>query len=282
MMQIEIKGVKEFESQLQKMALNTSKSIPEFLHQQGQMFLAQLASDLKKEAPTISEIDSDVFGSLDNGGGIRVNRRNWKKAERLMAAYRENADAQIKALEARRLKGKRELKRLRDLETARKNRNMVAVKTVGHHRQLSFYKATKEIKSRKKELEKLGVEIANRHRAMGVRVRLNLPALAARFEINRRHSGAGGMAAEIWGFYKKLRAYPLGSPFAFALESKDKWSWKDQAKMVRGQNILNLAMTSPGFRPNKTHNLEILSNSLRARTDDMKSHLEKKLQGVFK
>ena len=282
MLEIKIEGVKEFERQLQKMALATSKSIPEFLHQQGQMFLGQLASDLKKEAPTISEIDSDVFGSLDNGGGICVNRRNWKKAERLMASYRADAEAQIQALEARKARGKRELKRLRDLETARRNRKMIAVKTMGHHGQLSYYKASREMKSKKDELKKLTTEIANRHRAMGLRTRLNLPALAARFEINRRHSGAGGMAAEIWGFYKKLRSYPLGSPFAFVMESKDKWSWKDQAKMVKAQNLLNLALTSPGFRQNKTKNFEILSRSLRARTDDMKSHLEKKLQPIFK
>ena len=280
MLEIKIEGVKEFESQLQKMAINTSKSIPEFLHMQAQLFLGTLASELKRNAPTISKIDSDVFGSLDNGGGIRVNKRNWAKAERLMRSYQSDADKQIEALKAQKLRGKRELKRLEMLEIAQKNRRMIAVKTVGHHRGLSYYKATKQFK--KQDLKRLEQKIQYLQRAKSTRTRLNLPALAARFEINRRHSGAGGMAAEVWQFWKQLRSYPLGSPFAFAMESKDKWSWKNQAKMIEAESLVNLALTSPGWRQNKVKNQQILSNALRIRTDDMKNHLEKKLQGVFK
>lgn len=280
MLEIKIEGVKEFEAQLQKMALNTSKSIPEFLHMQAQLFLGTLASELKQNAPSISKIDSDVFGSLDNGGGIRVNKRNWAKAERLMRSYQSDADKQIEALKAQKLRGKRELKRLEMLETAQKNRRMIAVKTVGHHRGLSYYKATKQFK--KQDLKRLEQKIQYLQRAKSTRTRLNLPALAARFEINRRHSGAGGMAAEVWQFWKRLRSYPLGSPFAFAMESKDKWSWKNQAKMIKAESLVNLALTSPGWRQNKVKNQQILSNALRIRTNDMKNHLEKKLQGVFK
>ena len=280
MLEIKIEGVKEFERQLQKMALNTSKTMPVFLHQQAQMFVGALARELKKNAPTISKIDSDVFGSLDNGGGIRVNRRNWKKAQKLMGDYQEKADAQIKRLEAQYRKKRINFRRMAMLEKAKRNRNMIAVKMSGHHGNLSFYQATREFQ--KRDLSRLSQEIQYLHRAKATRIRLNLPALAARFEINRRHSGAGGMAGEMWDFWKKLRACPLGSAFSIDEKSRDKWSWENRAKLVKAENIVSLAMTSPGWRQNKVKNQQILSDALRIRTDDMKNHLEKKLQPVFK
>jgi hypothetical protein len=302
MIKVELKGAKEFSAAMQKAALLTKKTFPEFIHDQGMRFMFSMYKTFHTERPKLGKIDSDVFNSLESGGGLRVNKRNRKKAESLMGKYQKDIDSRIEIENA-----KRETKKRREKINALKaERNKLRVQkrrggTISYYSPTSKYGGNKygrdflklkglndfyyanEIAHLEKQSQRFqDIARKRRYKTYGRYNKMNLPALAARIEINRRHSGSGSMGNAFLEGYRKLKALPLGSQFSFEQNCKDRHTWSNHGSLSREKYLLNLVLDNKGFRTEREENLRRIERVFKERSDDMISHANKKVEGLFR
>ena len=272
MITAKIEGAKEFSSALKTAMMKTSKAVPVFLHDQAQRFMWQMYSTFKAEKPLLTTIQIAAEISLESGKGLRVNRRNLARAKRLMGVYQSKIRERLGKILARERITKSAREKARELL---RNRKQLLIRHRGHNRQILPRKAEAE---GKRILVPAGVG----NTKVKKESRYNLPALAARYEINRRRSGSGSMAQAFLSGYRQLRAYPLGSPFIFSQICKDKHTWGNKGELRNGRYMLDLVLENKGFRGERQKNYDRVSRVMKARTSDLIAHANRVVKEAWK
>lgn len=270
MITAKIEGAKEFSKAMKTAMMKTSKAVPVFLHDQAQRFMWEMYHFFHSERPTSMKIDTAVNYSLNSGKGIRVNKRNLARAKRIMGIYQDRIRERLGAILARKRINKAAKEKARELLKARER---LYVRYRGHNKTI-VPRAADWVQKRAKIQHGTGKQVLEK--------KMNLTALAARYEINRRHSGSGSMGAAFLAGYKQLRSYPLGSPFAFAQICKDKHTWANRAEMQKGKNILDLVLENKGFRDERPRNYWRVERVLKKRTNDLIAHANRVVKEAWK
>lgn len=270
MVKLEVLGAEEFSKAMKTALQKTSKSFPEFIHDQAQRFMWEMYHSFHSERPSPGKIDIAVNYSLKSGRGIRVNKRNLARAKRIMGIYQDRIRDRLGTILARKRINKAAKEKARELLKAR---NRLYIRHRGHNKTLVPRAADWKQKRPKIHIQ-TGKEVLEK--------KMNLTALAARYEINRRHSGSGSMGVAFLSLYKQLRSYPLGSPFAFSKISKDKHTWANRAEMQKGKNILDLVLENKGFREERPRNYWRVERVLKKRTNDLISHANKVVKDAWR
>lgn len=270
MVKIEVLGAEEFSKALKTALQKTSKSFPEFIHDQAQRFMWEMYHAFYYERPSAGKIDTAVKFAIDSGKGIRVNKRNLARAKRMMGIYQNRIRERQGKILARKRINKAAKAKARELLKAR---NRLYIRHRGHNKTLVPRAADWKQKRPKVQIA-TGKEVWEK--------KMNLTALAARYEINSRHSGSGSMGAAFLSLYKQLRSYPLGSPFIFSQISKDKHTWANRAEMQKGKNILDLVMENKGFREERPRNYRRVELVLKKRTNDLIAHANRVVKDAWR
>lgn len=271
MVQMEIKGAKELSNMLLRASKETSKEMPVLLHQQAQRLVYDLYRVFHSERPLPQEISAAALSSLDSGRGLRVNKRNRIRAEAFLEKHRAKVDEKIRRTQAAKRQRAREQERIRKLKA---QRNIVMIRHKGHNRQLVSYSPLS-----KRAISRLKIKNPS-NRDKSTWNFLNVSALAARYEINRRRSGSGSMGVSFLNLYKKLREKPLGTTVSFSSTSTNKYTWNN--KVIATPEIVHFYLNNKGFRTERPENFERVERVFRQRVADLEQYLTKKAKQILK